>query len=649
MNKKRTILFTALGLTFALAAASVVVVEYMSSKTQKATAKSAYELYCETHPDYNKSEDEWLQDLVNGKLGDKEKYTVTFDSDGGTAVPSQTVLEGEKAIEPVAPTKSGYSFNEWTYNGNPWIFYGFAVTENITLKATWTMNVYSIIYNLNGGTIEAKNPSSYTVKSSFSLNNPSRVGYNFSGWFDSNNKKIEAITEGMTGNLFLTAQWSPLKYNLIVSSSSDTKGTVKIDSGEGYTNEEITISATPLENYCFKGWYVDDERISLDLQYTFIMPAHDFKIVAKFDEKRKVTLTVDESKGSISGSGEYIIGDPVTIKCEEKEGGIFKGWYSSDTLVSSFKEYSFEMPSTDYNLEARFVLDEEKAEYMRLVNNGMIPHFSEDLSSLTYGMYPKSVVSDLDVLVKLEALEDVVDGQYYEVDDISYVRRKVKIYDFTKAVDIDPTTVPTIFDDGSEMIAGEERWFKVEPITWDVVKGEDNSFTLISRELVDNGQFHTSSQTRKIDDKTIYANNYEYSYVREWLGNGFYNTAFKLNSECIIDTNVDNSDISTGVPKNYYACDDTIDKIFLPSVKEINELPENINKICKTSDYVRASGVFYDCDDYNMFCSDYWTRSPDGDRAYRDLMTRYTSKGWYGRCSSSLSHCYRVCITLNYK
>ena len=159
MNKKRNILLVSLGLTFAVAVSAVVIFDYVSNKESAPKGKSPYQLYCESHPDYKKNEDEWLQDLVNGKLGDKEKYTVTFNSNGGSAVGPQTVLEGDKIKEPVKPTRLGYTFKEWTYQGNPWIFYGFVVTSNMQLTASWTINNYSITYDLDGGTISESNPT----------------------------------------------------------------------------------------------------------------------------------------------------------------------------------------------------------------------------------------------------------------------------------------------------------------------------------------------------------------------------------------------------------------------------------------------------------------------------------------------------------
>ena len=64
------------------------------------------------------------------------KYTVTFNSNGGSEVASQSVFEGASASEPGAPTKAGYIFSKWQLNGSDYIFSN-PVTGNITLDAVW--------------------------------------------------------------------------------------------------------------------------------------------------------------------------------------------------------------------------------------------------------------------------------------------------------------------------------------------------------------------------------------------------------------------------------------------------------------------------------------------------------------------------------
>ena len=64
------------------------------------------------------------------------RYTVTFDTDGGSEVDAQTVAYGEKAKTPADPTKTGYTFAGWELGGNAYDFAA-AVTGNMTLTAKW--------------------------------------------------------------------------------------------------------------------------------------------------------------------------------------------------------------------------------------------------------------------------------------------------------------------------------------------------------------------------------------------------------------------------------------------------------------------------------------------------------------------------------
>lgn len=63
-------------------------------------------------------------------------HTVTFDSNGGSAVASQTVDDKAKAKEPTAPTRSGWTLEGWYLDGTKYDF-NTPVTQDITLKAGW--------------------------------------------------------------------------------------------------------------------------------------------------------------------------------------------------------------------------------------------------------------------------------------------------------------------------------------------------------------------------------------------------------------------------------------------------------------------------------------------------------------------------------
>ena len=73
-----------------------------------------------------------------GGNGASSSYTVTFNSQGGSAVATQTVNPGEKAAEPAAPAKTYFTFSGWYKEAaciNAWIFNTDTVNGNVTLFA----------------------------------------------------------------------------------------------------------------------------------------------------------------------------------------------------------------------------------------------------------------------------------------------------------------------------------------------------------------------------------------------------------------------------------------------------------------------------------------------------------------------------------
>ena len=76
-------------------------------------------------------------------------YTVTFDSDGGSAVPAQNISHGNTATKPADPTRNGYKFDGW-FNGNTEWNFATPVTAPVTLKAKWTA-AYLITFNSSDG------------------------------------------------------------------------------------------------------------------------------------------------------------------------------------------------------------------------------------------------------------------------------------------------------------------------------------------------------------------------------------------------------------------------------------------------------------------------------------------------------------------
>ena len=77
------------------------------------------------------------------------KYTVTFESNGGSSVATQTIIEQDKVKKPTDPTRTGYNFNGWYADSSLTTAYNFStvVTSDITLYAKWTRKTCQEIFN----------------------------------------------------------------------------------------------------------------------------------------------------------------------------------------------------------------------------------------------------------------------------------------------------------------------------------------------------------------------------------------------------------------------------------------------------------------------------------------------------------------------
>ena len=142
-------------------------------------------------------------------------YTVTFDSNGGSAVTAQSIEAGQKAIKPADPTKDGYDFKGWTLNGSAYDF-NTAVNGNITLVATWEQQqvvptTYTVSFAANGGTGTMADVTGISGEYTLPENGfTAPDGKQFKAWsFDGNEKAVgDKIT--VTADTTVTAVWEDI-------------------------------------------------------------------------------------------------------------------------------------------------------------------------------------------------------------------------------------------------------------------------------------------------------------------------------------------------------------------------------------------------------------------------------------------------------
>jgi M6 family metalloprotease-like protein/uncharacterized repeat protein (TIGR02543 family) len=238
-----------------------------SNGTDGVDGLSAYQIYLLYHPEYVGTEENWINDLINGNLGGQQTYTVTFDSDGGTPVENQTILNNHKARVPSEPTKDGYSFDGWYINGfERWVFGGYNVTENITLVAHWIINHYNVV--LIDESIVLDNHSFYSEYNEvIKLPIIQKDGYRFRGW-QSNDGEIYTDEYLVTGEAVLTALWDEDEiYEVTFISYNNATETVLVLGGTNIQNREPLVDEYELNDqvYGFVGWDKSLSSISSDI------------------------------------------------------------------------------------------------------------------------------------------------------------------------------------------------------------------------------------------------------------------------------------------------------------------------------------------------------------------------------------------------
>ncbi len=240
-------------------------------------------------------------------------YTVTLNAGDGTInsgnVTSYTY--GVGATLPTDVTRTGYTFKGWYDNenltGSPVTAIGNTEMGNKEYWAKWEINQYTIIYDLAGGTVEG-NPDTYTIKAgAFTLTNPTKSGYTFTGWsgtvLDGENNMTVTIPTGSTGNRIYTAHWrynggggssSSPSYPVSVPDKTD-HGSVTVSPKNASAGSTVTITVKPDSGYVLETISVTDKNgKELKLtdkgngKYTFTMPASKVEIKVTFMEDNSV-------------------------------------------------------------------------------------------------------------------------------------------------------------------------------------------------------------------------------------------------------------------------------------------------------------------------------------------------------------------------
>ena len=280
------------------------------------------------------------------------QYTITFDTNGGSEIAPITQDYGTEITAPNNPTRKGYTFKGWDKEIPETM-----PAENITVKAQWEINQYTITFDTNGGSEIAPITQDYGTEIT-APDNPTRKGYTFKGW-------DKEIPETMPAeNITVKAQWEINQYTI----TFDTNGGSEIAPITQDYGTEITAPDNPTrKGYTFKGW---------DKEIPETMPAENITVKAQW-EINQYTITFDTNGGSEIAPITQDYGTEITAPDNPtRKGYTFKGWD---------KEIPKTMPAENITITARWK-DTEKPTGEIIIGTNK---WNEFLNELTFGIFFK--------------------------------------------------------------------------------------------------------------------------------------------------------------------------------------------------------------------------------------------------------------------
>ena len=245
------------------------------------------------------------------------QYTITFDTNGGSEIAPITQDYGTEITAPDNPTRKGYTFKRWDKEIPKTM-----PAENMTVKAQWEINQYTIAFDTNGGSEIAPITQDYGTEIT-APDNPTRKGYTFKGW-------DKEIPETMPAeNITVKAQWGINRYTI----TFDTNGGSEIAPITQDYGTEITAPDNPTrKGYTFKGW---------DKEIPETMPAENITITARWKDTEKPTGEIiigtnkwNEFLNELTFGIFFKNTQEVTINAVDNSGVVFVSYLVTDKELS---------------------------------------------------------------------------------------------------------------------------------------------------------------------------------------------------------------------------------------------------------------------------------------------------------------------------
>ena len=292
---------------------------------------------------------EAMTEISAGTMGDVTLYAkwnaldyrISYELNGGTNAENPDGYDvSDLPVSLHAPSRTGYIFKGWYMGENRVLAIPVGTTGNVVVSAKWEPITYTIDFDTNGG-LPTLSSIDYTIESdSFTLQEITKVGYTFDGWYNGETKVTE-ITTGTYGNMTLVAKWTADLYTI---SYDLADGVNNPENPTSYTIESglITLKDPTKEGYTFAGWFNGEQLITTIDSNTL----ENISLTAKWTvNSYKLTFDVD---GNLTEK-TFKYGESITaIENPTKVGHTFVGW--SEELPET-------MPANDITVEAKWEIN----------------------------------------------------------------------------------------------------------------------------------------------------------------------------------------------------------------------------------------------------------------------------------------------------
>ncbi len=301
-------------------------------------------------------------------LWNVNQYTITFNTDGGSETTSITADYGTAIEAPKAPTKEGYTFAGWENLPET------MPADNVTIKALWNINQYTITFNTDGGSETTSITADYGTAIE-APKAPTKEGYTFAGW--------ENLPETMPAeNVTVKALWNINQYTITYVTDDNTEyAKFTVNFGEAVTLPEEPTKA----DYTFMGWAPEVPSS---------MPANDLVVTAQWKYSYTGWLTEGENTTYLIDGEKAYLSEWATV-----EGGDY--FFDEEGYVA--KGIS-DVPSKDGTYTGRYVFDEETGALCKDIN-GLY-----DIGADTYYTEEGEIILDAGVV-------NIGDDYYYFAED----------------------------------------------------------------------------------------------------------------------------------------------------------------------------------------------------------------------------------------